>query len=316
MLGASEISPVDIDDLLNQGDNIRLDSPCQPGRSIEFELKRYEADDILKLTSVYDGNKRNQQFLTEHSLAPLIDSIKQSNQVTPAIARLTDNGVSVIYGSCRRLASYYAKKAFIVLVSNDITDEEAKAITQAENVSSHISLIERGYVWLKHQQSHGLTLRQIATEVEGTKVSHTLVGIGISGAKIDAALLMLYPSINVIGKPTILKLNKALQGKTDKEIAKMVETIADKHGQTIDKLRAEYKLDQQINCTELTNLIVSYCSESALLAVGKENPPGWCNRVKVKTNVKGLVTGISFDKALTPKATAELQSFVNGLYGQ
>ncbi|MFT4928181.1 MAG: ParB/RepB/Spo0J family partition protein [Phenylobacterium sp.] len=315
MLGASEVSSVDIDDLLNQGDNITLDSPCTPGRMIEFELRRFEGEAIIEQTSVYSENKRNQQFLTQHSLAPLIDSIKISNQVTPAIARKTADGISVIYGSCRRLATYYAKKAFIVLVSNDITDDEAKAITQAENISSHISLIERGYGWLKHQEEGGLTLRQIATDIEGGKVSHTLVGIGINGAKIDAGLLMLYPSINVIGKPTIIKLNKALQADTAITADEIVAAIKDEDQHIIDRLRADYKLDQDINCTELTNLIVSYCQQP------KEKQPatieaaqGWSKHVNVKTNTKGAVTQIKFTKALPTEAVARLQTFVNELY--
>jgi ParB/RepB/Spo0J family partition protein len=313
MLGASEVSSVDIDDLLTQGDNITLDSPCIPGRTIAFELKRYSGEQIINNTSVYQGNKRNQQFLTEHSLAPLIDSIKLSNQVTPAIARETADGVSVIYGSCRRLATYYANKPFVVLVSNDITDDEAKVITQAENISSHISLIERGYDWLKHQQQ-GLTLRQIASDVEGGKVSHTLIGIGINGAKIAAPLLMLYPSINVIGKPAILKLNKALQAHADVSGADIASQISTDHQLLIDDLRAAYKLDQDSSCTALTHLIVAYCDGEKPLTKVQQNPPGWCEQVKVKTNSKGLVIGVNFDQALSAQASAQLQQFINQLY--
>ncbi len=314
MLNVSEVSPIDIDSLLTQGDKISLDSPTTPGRTITFELRRYKGEAIINQTSVYAGNKRNQQFLTKHSMAPLIDSIKQNNQVTPAIARTTGNEVSVIYGSCRRLATYYASKTFVVLVSDDITDDEAKAITQAENISSHISLIERGYGWLKHQQEDELTLRQIATDIEGGKVSHTLIGVGINGAKIDVALLMLYPSINVIGKPTILKLNRALHSASTTTATQIVDFITTEHQQTIEALRVAYKHDQEINCTELTKLIVDYCNEPKPQKIVKDNPPGWTSQVKVKTNVKGLVTGVTFNKPLNAEAAQQLQSMINALY--
>lgn len=293
-------------------DQITIESPCTPGRMIRFTKKIFHGEDILEQTYVYNENPRQQDFLNEHSLARLTASIQLVGQSEPAKARRTEQGCEIVDGSCRRMATFLAKKPYIVVEADDLTDDEAKALTYAQNISEKISLIERGYKWEMYV-NQGMTLRQIASEIENDEVSHTLVGIGVNGARINKGILLLYPSLNSIGNPSIQKLHKALNSDTAPKPQDIIEFVQGQHQDVIALLRTQHATGQDVNCGKLTKIIVSYCT-AANDSNCSAGTPGWPEHVTVKTNAKGRVTNVKFDVPLAEDKATLLQDFLNGLY--
>lgn len=305
MLNPSEQKPVDIDAMVASGaSSFVIDSPFRKGVKIKLRLKEFTGEDILEKTEVLESNLRNQKWLTEKSLAPLIKSIKVTGQISPAVGRLNGDKVTVVYGSRRRMGVYFAGGTYKVLVSDDITDEEAKYISDAENISSKISLIERGAIW-KNYKDEGLSYRSIAQDVEGGDVSHTIIKAGCDGYSLPDSIIMLYPSINCLGRPTINKLCAALKLKGDKEIA---EHIKNKHSELINDLQSKYENNGDLDCSRLTKKIEKFC-----------NPPvvpkslSWPQEVIIKKNEAGNVSSIVFENELTAAQAESLKKYITNL---
>jgi|GEM_PF-5004086 len=305
MLKSSEETDINIDDMLKTVSGYEIESPINIGKIINFELLKFEGDSIINDTFVYEKNDRAQDLLDEHSLAPLINSIKTSNQISPAVGRRVDGKICVIYGSCRRMGTYYANKTFSILVSDNISDEEALLITKAENISTEISLIERGRKWLELSKDNHTT-REISKEFEDGKVSHTLIAEGIKGAKLPLELIQLYPSVSIIGKSTINKLVRALSFK---KVDLIVEHIQKEHTSIIESLRDSYTFDQKIDGRSLTKAIMDFAVP--VFVKDKEWPKG----ISLNKEKNGSISGLKFDKPLTKAQSDKLQAFMASLIG-
>jgi ParB family chromosome partitioning protein len=287
------------------------------GKTIELTVFRYSGEDILNKTNVHAKNKRVQKYLTAKSLARLIKSLQKSNQVAPALGRIEDDGtVTVIYGSRRRMGCYFGETEYVILASKDLTDDIAEEISDAENISESISLIERGYTWLAINQEERLSSRDISEQFEASKVSHTIIAAGITGAKLPDDLIMLYPSINSIGRTTISKLSSACKHKKTEDILAYVEdelaeittnlwdAFADDNGKVVAELSG--KLSDAISAFSRPRVPKS---TNNLPKTNKQLTEG----VNAKVDSKGRLEYITFDEGISKEKLTKLQNFLIGL---
>jgi len=303
-----------IDDLLNESDYITLPSPITQ-KSMKFKVFTFSGDDILQKTNVHKRNQRIQKYLTEKSLAPIINSIKDVGQVTPALGKLNSDGsITVIYGSRRRLSTFYAKKSYTILACDDISDEEAQEISKAENISESISLIERGEVWLAITNKEGLTSREIAEQIENKKVSHSIISAGIAGAKLPDEIKGLYPSVSLLGRPTIMKLANACKNKSTKDI---IHHVTSEYQSILDKIWLAFNDNNDLNLAKYTKLLTSIICDYSTTSVDTIS----VIRSKLKTNevwsdstkvmmTEGKLDYIVFDKKLNESQLDKLKLLI------
>lgn len=307
-----------VDELMARDESAALSytSPSA-GKTVELTVFRYSGEDILNKTNVHPKNKRIQKYLTPKSLARLIKSLQKSNQVSPALGRIEDDGsVTAIYGSRRRMGCYFGEAEYVILASKDLTDDIAEEISDAENISESISLIERGYTWLAINQKEGLSSRDISEQFEESKVSHTIIAAGIAGAKLPDEIIMLYPSINSIGRSTISKLSTACKHKTEEEILSYVQAelaeittnlwdaFADDNEKVVTELSG--KLSDAISAFSTPKITKA---PNKLPKTNKELAKG----VNAKVNDKGRLEYITFDDSISKAKLTKLQDFLKDL---
>lgn len=309
MVSPSEAEPIDIDALIGakNGSAIEIDSPIRDGVKIKLELLEFSGDDIMDKTVVYDVNQRNQRWLTETSLGPLINAFKLSRgQTVPAIGILNDDGtVTVVAGSRRRKAAYLSGYPYRILASKNLLPEEASIITEVENVNSPISLIENGERWSKIQDQFSLSYREIAKEIKDGGVSHTYIAIGINGYKLPDEIKALYPSLNCINRKTIPKLKKALEYKGADEIC---DHINNAHSDILKLCAESYAMHSDTNCDKLTNIIEAFCFPKP-----QKKVPEWHSSVTLTETSKNEIEGIKFNTPLSKDKVEKLKVFLASL---
>ena len=288
-------------------------------KTIELKVFRFSGKDILEKTNVHPKNKRIQVYQTALSLAPLITSLQRNNQVSPALGRIEDDGsITAIYGSRRRLASYFGETEYVILASKDLTDDIAEEISDAENISENISLIERGHIWLEINNKEGLSSRDISVQFENSKVSHTIIAAGINGAKLPEDLIKLFPSTNIIGLKTIGKLTNAIKARKVEDILAFVtEELSEITTNLWDAFRDENDVLTQDLSTKLSNAIVAFATpvvkkkEKAVkaLSTNKKVSTG----VNAKVNTKGRMEYVTFDENLSTEKMDKVISFLESL---
>lgn len=308
MVQTSERPSVDIDELLSSSSGkLHIASPIRQGVKIELKYEEFNGEDILNKTTILVDNERNQHWLNEVSLAPLINAIKEANgQTECAIGIKEEDGtVTIIAGSRRRKASYFAGYPYRVLSSKDILPEEARIFTRVENVKSSISLIEHGERWYHHHAVEGMSFREIALEVEKGDKSHTIIKAGVDGYKLPDSIKSLYPSLNSIGRPTINKLTKAVAKKNAQDIAEFIHA---EHADLLAKLASDYAANPEVRCDQLTKIIVEYCEPVKAPLTRR-----WPDAVSLSKTSDGDITNIEFKKPLEADQAIKLQAFLQSL---
>lgn len=304
MLAPSTKQNKNIDELLSHPatELIEINSPIREGVKIKLRYEEFSGEDILTKTQVLIGNERNQNWLNEVSLAPLINAFEEAKgQTEHAIGiKEPDGTVTIISGSRRRLAAYYAGYPYKVLCSEDFTEEEALILSRVENVKSSISLIEHGEKWHKYH-AEGMSYRDISTLIEGGKKSHTIIKAGVDGFKLPNEIKSLYPSLNCIGRPTINKLTTALSLKDYEHV---VAHINEYHHSLVSDLAIEYAVNPKIRCEKLTKAIVSFCITK------NKKPIAWPSSISLFAGSEGELKSIEFKEPLSNEQQVKLQAFL------
>lgn len=113
------------------------------GRDIVFTLKVIASEAVERATSVYNGNERDQELLTEDSLADILPTFRSAGQQFPAIGRNVCGITEVADGSRRRAAAILAGRSYRVLIG-DLTEEDMQWLTKLGNDYTPPSAYERG----------------------------------------------------------------------------------------------------------------------------------------------------------------------------
>ncbi|OAN10945.1 chromosome partitioning protein ParB [Photobacterium jeanii] len=204
--------------------------------TVAFELVKIDAGKVATQTQVFAENAREQAFLNEHALADILTTLKERGQQYPAVGRwLEDGRIEVLDGSRRRMSCILANKDFLIYVAKGINSEHAKFLSDVANAHKPLSLYERG----KEMQ---LLLAQgkVDDQKELAKYcqcSEALVSGALKAASLPMELLMAYPSVSELGRPTIVKLHRLFFGLAEQEQQQLIGQLADKSAplwQTMD----------------------------------------------------------------------------------
>ncbi|MCD9521654.1 ParB/RepB/Spo0J family partition protein [Photobacterium carnosum] len=193
--------------------------------TVAFELVKVNADDIGTQTIVFAENAREQAFLNEHALADILVTLKYRGQQYPAVGRWLDDGrIEVLDGSRRRMSCILAHKDFLIYVAKGINTEHAKFLSDVANAHKPLSLFERG----KEMQSL-LDTGKVADQKELAKYlqcSEALVSGALKAACLPMELLMAYPSVGELGRPTIVKLHRIFFGLNQEQQQHMIADLS------------------------------------------------------------------------------------------
>ncbi|WP_297482250.1 ParB/RepB/Spo0J family partition protein [uncultured Photobacterium sp.] len=193
--------------------------------TVAFELIKVNADDISTQTIVFAENAREQAFLNEHALADILVTLKDRGQQYPAVGRWLDDGrIEVLDGSRRRMSCILAHKDFLIYVAKGINTEHAKFLSDVANAHKPLSLFERG----KEMQSL-LDTGKVADQKELAKYlqcSEALVSGALKAASLPMELLMAYPSVGELGRPTIVKLHRIFFGLNHEQQQHMIADLS------------------------------------------------------------------------------------------
>ncbi|KJG09446.1 chromosome partitioning protein ParB [Photobacterium kishitanii] len=193
--------------------------------TVAFELVKVKADDVSTQTIVFAENAREQAFLNEHALADILVTLKDRGQQYPAVGRWLDDGrIEVLDGSRRRMSCIIAHKDFLIYVAKGINTEHAKFLSDVANAHKPLSLFERG----KEMQSL-LDSGKVADQKELAKYlqcSEALVSGALKAASLPMELLMAYPSVGELGRPTIVKLHRIFFGLNHEQQQHMIADLS------------------------------------------------------------------------------------------
>ncbi|MGD6739630.1 ParB/RepB/Spo0J family partition protein [Photobacterium leiognathi subsp. mandapamensis] len=193
--------------------------------TVAFELIKINADDVRTKTTVFAENAREQAFLNEHALADILSTLKDRGQQYPAVGRWLDDGrIEVLDGSRRRMSCILAHKDFLIYVAKGINTEHAKFLSDVANAHKPLSLYERG-----KEMQHLLDSGKVADQKELARYcqcSEALVSGALKAASLPMELLMAYPSVGELGRPTIVKLHRVFFGLAPEQQKHMIQELS------------------------------------------------------------------------------------------
>ncbi|WP_027251413.1 ParB/RepB/Spo0J family partition protein [Photobacterium halotolerans] len=193
--------------------------------TVAFELVKVKASEIGEQTQVFAQNAREQAFLNEHALADILTTLKDRGQQYPAVGRWLDDGrIEVLDGSRRRMACLLSQQDFLIYVAKGINSDHAKFLSDVANAHKPLSLFERG----KEMQAL-LASGKVADQkalARFCQCSEALVSGALKAASLPMELLMAYPSVSELGRPTIVKLHKLYYSLNDEQQKAFVKELA------------------------------------------------------------------------------------------
>ncbi|WP_150138731.1 ParB/RepB/Spo0J family partition protein [Candidatus Enterovibrio escicola] len=189
-------------------------------QTVEFQLICVSAGEVVSRTSVFIENAREQSFLNEFALSDILVTFREHGQQYPAVGRWVDGDkIEVLDGSRRRMACIFTKKDFLIYVASGINSKHAKFLSDVANAHKPLSLFERG----KEMQAM-LHRKEVLDQKELAKVclcSEALVSGALKAAALPLQLLQAYPSVDELGRPTIVKLHRLFFSLSDDEKSKL-----------------------------------------------------------------------------------------------
>lgn len=196
------------------------------GEDVHFEYEEIEPEDIETLTFPDEKNERIQRWLTPFVLRALVQKIKKTGQIYPALGYRLNGKIYIIDGSRRRKSCIYAHRPFKVYVSDIKFDESlCDALSQDANEHATPSLIEKGQRWTEMHASSGLSQAQFA---KAESINPATLSTALKGARLPISIIDLFPSPPDIGAGVITKLDKSLSGLSANTVKSLVAAFSKK----------------------------------------------------------------------------------------
>lgn len=177
------------------------------GRDILFTMRVIPAEAVERSTMVYTGNERDQELLTEDSLADILPTFRTAGQQFPGIGTEINGVIVIADGSRRRAASILAGRSYRILVG-ELTEDEMKWLTKLGNDYTPPSAYERGKRFarlLKHNfngnlsalaESEGVSRRVLSRYIKTATLPIEIIkafavpnDLSMKGGEVLAALL-------------------------------------------------------------------------------------------------------------------------------
>ncbi|AVZ00410.1 plasmid-partitioning protein (plasmid) [Lelliottia sp. WB101] len=159
------------------------------GREVKFTLETIPGNQVEKSTSVWIGNERDQEFLTEESLDDLIPSFLLTGQQNPAFGRKVADYIEVADGSRRRMTAILTSSEYRILVG-DLDDEQMDSLCKLGNDYRPTSAYERGkrYAFRLENEFKG----NISALADAEHISRKIITRCICTSKLPRELIALF----------------------------------------------------------------------------------------------------------------------------
>lgn len=229
---STSIESSSLDALLEQasaGDVISMPAPSDPTRQITLVCKVIPSSEIEAKTKVYGKNRRVQSLLNEKSVADILPAIAEDGRNQhPALCWDKGDEMLVLAGSRRRKACILSNSDYLVLSSEDFTDQDAKILAVSSDQYIAPSLWELGQAYQQTRdeliaEGKKGSYREIAA-IEG--VSHTAIADAIKAYEnLPSEVLSLYPTANHVGREVAKKLINAKE-RDEQLFTKLVNHVS------------------------------------------------------------------------------------------
>jgi len=159
------------------------------GRDVRFTLETISGDLVEEGTSVWVGNERDQELLTEESLDDLIPSFLMSGQQNPAFGRKNAGKIEVADGSRRRMTAILTSSEYRILVG-DLDDEQMDSLCKIGNDYRPTSAYERGKRYSKRLENE--FNGNISSLAEAENISRKIISRCINTSSLPRNILALF----------------------------------------------------------------------------------------------------------------------------
>lgn len=193
------------------------------GRDVKFTLETVSAERVEKTTSVWSGNERVQEFLTENSLDDLIPSFLLNGQQTPAFGRQLKDGIEVADGSRRRMTAILTSSDYRVLVG-DLDDEQMDALCKLGNDFRPTSAYERGRRYALRLENEFANNISALADAEG--ISRKIITRCVNTSKLPHNVISLFSHPGELSARAGEQLFKAFNGK-EALLAEKAQSLAE-----------------------------------------------------------------------------------------
>lgn len=233
------------------------------GREVKFTLECIPGDKVEKGISVWSGNERDQDLLTEEALDDLIPSFLLSGQLTPAFGRKTSEGIEVADGSRRRMAAILTSSDYRVLVG-DLDDEQMMSLSRLGNDYRPTSAFERGKRYKSRLDNEFDGNLSALSEAEN--ISRKVISRCINTAKLPKSLISIFSHPGELSARAGECLYKNFSGKEDL-LRQQIDKLLDGK-----KMGAIYESDEIIEV--LTSSLKTKSDSQPLSASRHQYAPG------------------------------------------
>lgn len=163
------------------------------GKNVIFVLQTIVADQVEARTTIFAGNERLQDLLTESSLDDLLPSFLTSGQQSPAFGRNQNGLIEIADGSRRRKAAIIAGCEYKILVG-ELSDAQMRWLSQIGNDYRPTSAYERGVRYARRLFSE--FSGNISHLAEAENISRKIIQRCIKTAELPIETLQLFANPN------------------------------------------------------------------------------------------------------------------------
>lgn len=180
------------------------------GREVKFILEAIPGKNVETASSVWSGNERDQELLTEDALDDLIPSFLLSGQQTPAFGRRVEGIIEIADGSRRRKAAILTSSDYRVLVG-DLDDEQMMALSRLGNDYRPVSAYERGKRYAQRLET--VFKGNVSALAEAENISRKIITRCINTAQLPKPVVSLFTHPGELSARSGEALYKAFSGK-------------------------------------------------------------------------------------------------------
>ncbi|PNC08326.1 plasmid-partitioning protein [Enterobacter cloacae] len=180
------------------------------GREVKFILEVIPGKNVETASSIWSGNERDQELLTEDALDDLLPSFLLSGQQTPAFGRRVESIIEIADGSRRRKAAILTSSDYRVLVG-DLDDEQMMALSRLGNDYRPVSAYERGkrYAYRLETDFNG----NVSALAEAENISRKIITRCVSTAQLPKSVVALFTHPGELSARSGEALYKSFSGK-------------------------------------------------------------------------------------------------------
>lgn len=159
------------------------------GRDVKFTLEVIPGNSVENGSTVWSGNERDQDLLTEDALDDLLPSFLIAGQQTPAFGRRISSIIEIADGSRRRKAAILTSSDYRILVG-ELDDEQMSALSRLGNDYRPTSAYERGRRYANRLKNE--FAGNVSALADAENISRKIITRCINTAKLPKSVVALF----------------------------------------------------------------------------------------------------------------------------